>query len=118
MSVGPKEVGLYNKGEKVIERKVPLPVKWIFVVLLICSLTAFVEKDKPTGGLSEGDVVPDFKIESTSEGQIHPGSGIYRTKINRHGQHQCDRFSHHKINQWYTVNLRSEERRVGKECRL
>ena len=31
-------------------------VKWIFVVLLICSLTAFVEKDKPTGGLSEGDV--------------------------------------------------------------
>ncbi len=26
-------------------------VKWIFVVLLICSLTAFVEKDKPTGGL-------------------------------------------------------------------
>ena len=41
-------------------------VKWIFVVLLICSLTAFVEKDKPTGGLSEGDVAPDFKIESTS----------------------------------------------------
>ena len=44
-------------------------VKWIFVVLLICSLTAFVEKDKPTGGLSEGDVAPDFKIESTSNGQ-------------------------------------------------
>ena len=44
-------------------------VKWIFVVLLICSLTAFVEKDKPTGGLSEGDVAPDFKIESTLNGQ-------------------------------------------------
>ncbi|WP_077154222.1 thioredoxin-like domain-containing protein [Bacteroides bouchesdurhonensis] len=44
-------------------------VKWIFVVLLICSLTAFVEKDKPTGGLSAGDVAPDFKIESTSEKQ-------------------------------------------------
>ena len=44
-------------------------VKWIFVVLLICSLTAFVEKDKPTGGLSEGDVAPDFKIESASNGQ-------------------------------------------------
>ena len=44
-------------------------VKWIFVVLLICSLTAFVEKDKPTRGLSEGDVAPDFKIESTSEEQ-------------------------------------------------
>ena len=44
-------------------------VKWIFVVLLICSLTAFVEKDKPTGGLSEGDVAPDFKIESASNEQ-------------------------------------------------
>ena len=29
MSVGSKEVGFYHKGEKVIERKVPLPVKWI-----------------------------------------------------------------------------------------
>ena len=44
-------------------------VKWIFVVLLICSLTAFVEKDKPTGGLSEGDVAPDFRIETTSDVQ-------------------------------------------------
>ena len=44
-------------------------VKWIFVVLLICSLTAFVEKDKPTRGLSEGDVAPDFKIESASNEQ-------------------------------------------------
>ncbi len=41
-------------------------VKWIFVVLLIFSLTAFIEKDKPTRGLNEGDVAPDFKIESTS----------------------------------------------------
>ena len=32
-------------------------------------MTSFVEKDKPTGGLSEGDVAPDFKIESTSNGQ-------------------------------------------------
>ena len=44
-------------------------VKWLFVVLLISSLTAFVEKDKPTGGLSEGDVAPDFKIESTTDKQ-------------------------------------------------
>ena len=44
-------------------------VKWIFVVLLISSLTAFVEKDKPTGGLSVGDVAPDFAIESTSSEQ-------------------------------------------------
>ena len=36
-------------------------VKWIFVVLLIGSLTSFVEKDKPTGGLNVGDIAPDFK---------------------------------------------------------
>ena len=44
-------------------------VKWIFVVLLISSLTSFVEKDKPTGGLNVGDVAPDFTIESTSDVQ-------------------------------------------------
>ena len=44
-------------------------VKWIFVVLLIGSLTSFVEKDKPTGGLNEGDIAPDFKIQSMSAGQ-------------------------------------------------
>ncbi len=44
-------------------------VKWLFVVLLIGSLTAFVEKDKPTGGLNEGDVAPNFKIEATCDGQ-------------------------------------------------
>ena len=44
-------------------------VKWIFVVLLIGSLTSFVEKDKLTGGLNVGDIAPDFKIQSMSAGQ-------------------------------------------------
>ena len=44
-------------------------VKWIFVVLLISSLISFVEKDKPTGGLSVGDIPPDFKIETMSAEQ-------------------------------------------------
>ena len=44
-------------------------VKWNFVVLLIGSLTSFVEKDKPTGGLNVGDIAPDFKIQSMSAGQ-------------------------------------------------
>ena len=44
-------------------------VKWIFVVLLIGSLTSFVEKDKPTGGLNVGDIAPDFKIQSMSDEQ-------------------------------------------------
>ena len=44
-------------------------VKWIFVVLLIGSLTSFVEKDKPTGGAGVGGIAPDFKIQSMSAGQ-------------------------------------------------
>ena len=43
--------------------------KWIFVVLLISSLTSFVEKDKPTGGLNVGDMAPDFKIQTMSAEQ-------------------------------------------------
>lgn len=45
-------------------------VKWIFVVLLISSLTSFVAKDKPTGGLNTGDVAPDFTIKTTSSEQL------------------------------------------------
>ncbi len=52
-------------------------VKWLFVVLLI-SLTAFVEKDKPTGGLNVGDVAPDFTIKTTSGGQ--PAFDLAHTK--------------------------------------
>lgn len=44
-------------------------VKWIFVVLLISSLTSFVEKDKPTGGLNVGNIAPDFKIPTMTGGQ-------------------------------------------------
>ena len=40
-------------------------VKWIFVVLLICSLTSFVDKGKATGGLSVGCVAPDFTFQTT-----------------------------------------------------
>lgn len=46
-------------------------VKWIFVVLLICSLTAFVEKDKPTGGLSEGDVALILKSNLHQKSNLH-----------------------------------------------
>ena len=44
-------------------------VKWIFVVLLISSLTSFVTKDKPTGGLNLGDIAPDFEIKTVSNEQ-------------------------------------------------
>lgn len=44
-------------------------VKWIFVVLLFSSLTSFVEKDKPTTGLSVGDIAPDFRIRTILDEQ-------------------------------------------------
>lgn len=53
-------------------------VRWLFVVLLLSSLTSFVEKDKPTGGLSVGDIAPDFKIESMSAKQ--PGEKLSSLK--------------------------------------
>ncbi len=43
-------------------------VKWIFVVLLISSLTSFVI-DKPDRGLDVGDMAPDFPIKALSSGQ-------------------------------------------------
>ena len=46
--------------------------KWIFVVLLISSLTSFVEKDKPTGGLNVGDMAPDFKINPCRQSNPKP----------------------------------------------
>ena len=53
-------------------------VKWIFVVLLISSLTSFVEKDKPTGGLNVGDIAPDFIIKTMSAEQ--PAQDLYNMK--------------------------------------
>ena len=38
-------------------------VRWIFVAVLLFSLTAFIDKDKPTTGLSVGNKAPDFSIE-------------------------------------------------------
>lgn len=45
-------------------------VKWLFVVLLITSLTSFVGKDKPTGGLNIGDVAPAIKFRTTLNNQL------------------------------------------------
>ena len=41
-------------------------VRWIFVVLVMCSLTSFMGKGKHNRGLSVGDVAPDFRIQTTS----------------------------------------------------
>ena len=52
-------------------------VKWFFVVLLTGSLTSFVSKNKPTSGLSVGDIAPDFCIRTISAEQpIHDLSDL------------------------------------------
>ena len=52
-------------------------VKWVFVVLLISSLTSFVNKDKPMGGLNVGDIAPDFEIQTMSANQsVHELSDL------------------------------------------
>ncbi len=56
-------------------------VRWLFVVLLLSSLTSFVEKDKPTGGLSVGDIAPDFKIESMSAKQSNEKLSLLKGKF-------------------------------------
>lgn len=45
-------------------------VKWLFVVLLICSLTSFVEKDQPAGGLRVGDKAPDIHLQPVAEQSV------------------------------------------------
>jgi peroxiredoxin len=45
-------------------------VKWIFVVLYLCSLTAFIEKDVTTRGLNVGDLAPDFKLEKAGNADV------------------------------------------------
>lgn len=47
-------------------------VKWFFVVLLISSLTSFIEKDRPVTGLSVGEHAPDFVICSDASDALNP----------------------------------------------
>ena len=63
-----EEITVEGQSRIVLTKTVP-HAKWIFVVLLISSLTSFVEKDKPTGGLNVGDMAPDFKIQTMSAEQ-------------------------------------------------
>lgn len=39
-------------------------VRWIFVVLVMCSLTSFIEIDGYNRGLNVGDAAPDFRIKA------------------------------------------------------
>ena len=49
-------------------------VNWFFVVLLISSLTSFIEKDRPVEGLSIGEYAPDFVMsgdDSDAANAVH-----------------------------------------------
>lgn len=44
-------------------------VKWIFVVLVVCSLLSFMDKEKTGSGWNLGDKAPDWELE-TNDGQL------------------------------------------------
>lgn len=44
-------------------------VKWIFVVLVISSLTSFVSKETLSKGLNPGEMAPDLKLDVTPNGE-------------------------------------------------
>ena len=84
-------------------------VKWIFVVLLISSLTSFVEKDKPTGGLNVGDIAPDFKIKAMSTEQ-QPTQNLSKMKgkyvlLSFWASYDAKWFPYHSMN----INLSSRK---------
>lgn len=39
-------------------------VKWIFVVLVFCSLTSFVDRNVATRGLNVGEIAPSFSLKA------------------------------------------------------
>lgn len=45
-------------------------VKWIFVVLVVCSLVSFVDKGRVGNGWSVGDKAPDFSVVSGDGEQL------------------------------------------------
>ncbi len=44
-------------------------VKWLFVVLFVCSFISFVDKDKVTGGWNVGDKAPIFMLPAKDGNQ-------------------------------------------------
>lgn len=52
-------------------------VRWIFVAILLFSLTSFIDKGRPTSGLSVGNVAPDFSLGNDKKKCLEALKGNY-----------------------------------------
>ena len=77
-------------------------VKWFFVVLLISSLTSFIEKDKPVRGLSVGEYAPDFVMVDALSKENIPA---HKRLSELHGDYVL-------VNFWASYNAQSRIRNI------
>ena len=59
-------------------------VNWFFVVILISSLTSFIEKDRPVEGLSIGEYAPDFVMNGDASNAT---DSVYSSLSALHGNY-------------------------------
>ena len=52
-------------------------VKWIFVAILLFSLTSFIDKGHSTSGLSVGNIAPDFSLGNDEKKCLEALKGNY-----------------------------------------
>lgn len=77
-------------------------VNWFFVVLLISSLTSFIEKDRPVEGLSIGEYAPDFVMTDDAS---YATDAVYSRLSALHGNYVL-------VNFWASYDASSRMRNI------
>ncbi|MBO7602102.1 MAG: hypothetical protein J6S94_03615 [Bacteroidaceae bacterium] len=77
-------------------------VNWFFVVLLISSLTSFIEKDRPVEGLSIGEYAPDFVMADDAS---YATDAVYSRLSALHGNYVL-------VNFWASYDASSRMRNI------
>ncbi len=77
-------------------------VNWFFVVLLISSLTSFIEKDRSVEGLSVGEYAPDFVMCGDDS---NTGETVHRRLSTLHGNYVL-------VNFWASYDAPSRMRNI------
>ena len=77
-------------------------VNWFFVVILISSLTSFIEKDRPVEGLSIGEYAPDFVMNGDASNAT---DSVYSSLSALHGNYVL-------VNFWASYDAASRMRNI------
>ena len=77
-------------------------VNWFFVVILISSLTSFIEKDRPVEGLSIGEYAPDFVM---SDDASDVADSVHSRLSSLHGNYVL-------VNFWASYDAASRMRNI------